>query len=64
MGIGDKCACAQKVLNFFHPAEYDALVVGAKPSVIKYWAFCCSCWVKGSHLNCFPLVVTYSGVAL
>jgi len=45
-GIGVKCTCAQKVLNFFYPAEYVALVVGAKPSVMKYWAFCCSCWVK------------------
>ena len=59
-GISVKCVHTQKLLNFFHPAEYVALV-GAKPSVIKYWAFCCSCWVKVVILDCFPLVVTCSG---
>jgi len=32
-GIGDN-------VHFFHPEEYVAPVVGAKPSVMKYWASC------------------------
>jgi len=42
-GIGYSCVFAQKLVNFFHPAEYVFLVVGERPRVMKCSAQRSSC---------------------
>ena len=37
-GMEVVCVSAQKIVNFLHPAEYVALVVGASPRVRNCWA--------------------------